>query len=163
MLGSRMAESENAIDTAGSVSRILDGRSYLFRGDDRYRGGPVGCALGAEADAAEIQSFADHVLRKESNRSSRYASFTTETRIARRFTTAPDNRFVRKAELAALRALESQGTIRIWDADQVYDSLNTGPRKFAKQSADVRAAMRKNSELLIEGQVLQGVLEPTQD
>jgi hypothetical protein len=148
-----MAESENPVDTEVPVSRILEERHYLFRGDDRYQGGPVGRSLGAEADAVDIQDFADHVLRKESSRSSRFTSFTTETRLARRFTTATDLRFVRKAELAALRSLESQGTIRIWDADQVYEALKEGPRKLAKQAADVRAAMRRNSELLIEGQI----------
>ena len=58
-------------------------RKYIFRGDDNYRGGPVGRALGAEADAADIQNIADHVLRKESNLSSRYTSFTEGAAVAR--------------------------------------------------------------------------------
>ena len=135
-------------------------RSYVFRGDDDYRGGPVGRALGAEADAADIQNFADHVLRKESNRSSRYVSFTEEVKVARRFASASDNRYVRKADVAALRDLELQGVIRIWDADEVHAALNEGPRKLAKQASDVRAAMRRNGESLIEGRIPEGVLEP---
>jgi hypothetical protein len=143
-----------------SVASAEGKRNYVFRGDDNYRGGPVGRALGAEADAADIQNFADHVLRKESNLSSRYTSFTEETKVARKFTLAFDNRYVRKAEMARLRELQSQGTIRIWDSDQVYDALRQGPRKLARQAADVRTAMRRNSELLIEGQIPADVLEP---
>jgi hypothetical protein len=74
-------------------------RTYVFRGDDAYQGGPVGRALGAQADEADIQNFADHVLRKESNRASRYVSFTGEVKVARRFTSAPDNRNICKAEM----------------------------------------------------------------
>lgn len=86
-------------------------RRYLFRGDDNYRGGPVGLAFGSEADAADIQNFADHVLRKESSRTSRYVSFTEEVRVARRFTSAADDRRVRKVEAARLRELMAQGII----------------------------------------------------
>jgi len=32
-------------------------------------------------------------------------------------------------------------------------------KKLAKQAADVRTAMRRNSEILIEGQIPAGVLE----
>jgi hypothetical protein len=135
--------------------------SHIFRGDDNYRGGPVGRAFGADADAADIQNFADHVLRKESNRSSRYVSFTKEVKIARKFTSALDNRYVSKADLVVLRQLEANGIIRIWDADQVYSALREGPKKLAKQASDVRTAMRRNSELLIEGQIPAGTLEPT--
>jgi len=115
--------------------------------------------LGGEADAADIQNFADHVLRKESNRTSRYVSFTKEIKVARRFTSAADNRYVSKADLAALRELEAQGVIRIWDPDQVQAALMAGPRKLAKQASDVRAAMKRNSEILVEGQIPAGVLE----
>ena len=101
------------------------------------------------------------MLRKESNLTSRYTSFTEEVKVARRFTSASDNRYVSKAALAALRELEAQGVIRIWDPDQVDAALSAGPKKFAKQAADVRAAMIRNSEILIEGQIPAGILEQT--
>ncbi len=78
-------------------------------------------------------------------------------------TTASDNRFVRKAELTALRALEAKGEIRIWDPEPVAAALAAGPRKLAKRAADVRAAMVRNSESLIEGQIPGGVLSPTNE
>jgi hypothetical protein len=136
-------------------------RNYLFRGDDNYRSGTVGRALAVEADAADIQNFADHVLRKESTLTSRYTSFTEEVKIARKFTSTADNRHVSKAEMTALRELEAQGVIRIWDANQVYKALKAGPKKLAKQASDVRAAMIRNREILIEGQIPVGILEPT--
>jgi hypothetical protein len=61
--------------------------------------------------------------------------------------------------LAGLKALEARGVIRMWDADQVHEVLANGPRKLAKQAADVRAAMKRNHEVLIEGQIPAGVLE----
>ena len=136
-------------------------RSYLFRGDDNYRSGPVGRSLGEEADGVNIQDFADHVLRKESSRTSRYTSFTTETKIARRFTSATDNKYVCKVEVVRMLELEAQGLIKIWVPDNVYEALKQGPRKLARQAADVRAAMRRNCEILVEGQIPAGVLERT--
>lgn len=134
---------------------------FVFRGDDNYLAGSVGLSLGVEADAAEIQDFAEHVLRKESHRTSRYTSFTTETKIARKFTCASDNRYVRKTETIVLRGLEAQGVIKVWESEQVYAVLRQGSKKLAKQAADVRAAMRKNREVLIEGQIPEAVLQPT--
>jgi hypothetical protein len=141
-----------------TIANLPGSARYLFREDDHYRGGQVGRALGPDADAADIQSFPDHVLRKESRLTSRFISFTTEMKIARKFTSAGDDRAIRKVESAKLRILESQGIIRIWDPNQVFDAMKVGPKKLAKQAADVRAAMRRNSEILIEGQIPAEVL-----
>jgi hypothetical protein len=157
----RVAEESPEGTTAEADGNHAKARNFLFRGDDNYRGGPAGRALGAEADTADIQNFADHVLRKESNRTSRYTSFTQELKVARKFTSASDNRYVSKADIAALRELETQGQIRIWDPDQVEAALREGPRKLPKQAADVRAAMRRNSEILVEGRIPVGILERT--
>jgi hypothetical protein len=81
-------------------------------------------------------------------------------KIAIKFTKAADVRRVSKAELTKLRNLESQGTIRIWNPDQVFDAAQNSPRKLARQAGDVRAAMRRNSEILIEGQIPPGILIP---
>lgn len=160
----KAAAAEEHVAQAGGTDTNADAakkRNYVFRGDDNYRGGPVGRALGVEADGADIQNFADHVLRKESNRTSRYSSFTEEVTVARKFTSASDNRYVSKADMTSLRELEAQGVIRIWDPDQVHVVLREGPRKLAMQASDVRAAMRRNSEILVEGQIPAGILERT--
>lgn len=146
-------------DAAAHTKKKQHETKYVFRGDDDYRGGSVGHVFGEEADSADIQNFADHVLRKESNKTSRYVSFTTDTKIARKFTSAADNHNVRKVEMATLRELESQGAIKIWKPDQVYDALKCGPKKLAKQAGDVRTAMRRNREILIEGQIPAEVLQ----
>jgi hypothetical protein len=151
---------EKLADSGDAGSNGPDGGKYVFRGDDNYRGGPVGRTLGDEADAANIQDAADHVLRKESHRSSRYTSFTTELKVARRFTSAVDNRHVSKVELARLRELETEGRLAIWDPERTYEALRQGARKLARQAADVRASMRRNSEILIEGQIPPEFLGP---
>lgn len=63
--------------------------------------------------------------------------------------------------MSDLRKLESCGVIRIFDADQVHAILSAAPGKLARQAADVRAAMRRNREILIEGQIPAGILQPT--
>jgi hypothetical protein len=144
-----------------AVEAVASGKArFVFRGDDNYRGGPLGLPLGAEADTADIQDFAEHVLRKESQRTSRYTSFTTEMKIARKFTSAPDNRYVNKAAMVVLRQFEEQGVLKIWDAEQVFTTLSQSHKKLARQAADVRAVMRKNREILLEGRIPDGVLQP---
>lgn len=144
-----------------TVDTVTDTRTYFFRGDDRYTGGYVGRALGTHADAADIQNPADHVLRKESSRSSRFTSFSLEVAVARKFTSASDNRCVIKVKVSSLEELESQGILRILNADRVFEILREGPRKYAKQAADVRTAMLRNCEILIEGQIPAELLERT--
>lgn len=133
--------------------------SFYFRGDSAYRGGPIGRALGEEADSADIQDCADHVLRKESRRTSRFSSFTTEVAVARKFTAAMDNRDVHKVSVAELRQLQSTGSIRIFSPEIVYNELLAAGCKLARQAADVRAAMLRNKELLIEGQIPAVVIQ----
>ena len=147
-------ESSESSDGAAGPTDRTGSRTYIFRGDESYRGGTIGRDLGPEADEADIQDFATHVLRKDSSRSSRFTSFTTELKIARSiFTSANDNRFVVKLELSSLRELESKGRLNIWEPDLVFERLSQSPGKMAKRAADVRTAMRRNREVLIEGQV----------
>ena len=146
-------------DREGLIATDSDAGRYLFRADHRDRVGPVGRPLGPEADAADIQNLANHVLRKESRLSSRFRSSTTDVKIARKVASAPEGRFIRKAELAKLRALEAQGVIRLWDPDQVFEGMRDGPRKLAKQAADVRAATRRNRRVFKEGQTVPVVID----
>ena len=53
--GERGQPVENSTESEGLVTPDLTSGAYLFRGDDHYRGGPVGKALGVEADGADIQ------------------------------------------------------------------------------------------------------------
>jgi hypothetical protein len=140
---------------------MMSDTTYVFRGDDGYSGGPIGLTIGEQADAADIQTLADHVLRKESTKSSRYSSFTTVFKIARKFTSRCDNKNVIKVALKTLRELEAEGTVRVWDPDQVFAALKQQSVKLARQAGDVRAAMRRNREILVEGQIPSSSVERT--
>ncbi len=140
------------------AGRFSEDRKYIFRGDDSFKGGTIGRAFGPEADEADIQDFAEHVLRKETSRNSRYVSFTEEIKIARRFTSAADNQHLVKVTMARLRELETAGQIRIWNPDQVFAALRAGPKKLARRAFDTQTAMKRNSEILIEGLIPADVL-----
>jgi hypothetical protein len=90
------------------VTSKEDSPAYLFRGDENYAGGPVGSARGsAEAQVADIQNPADHVLRKRPGQGSIYTSFTEKVDAAERF--AGERKFIMKVAVAILRELESEG------------------------------------------------------
>jgi hypothetical protein len=134
--------------------------SYLFRGDAGYAGGPVGLPLDSpEARAADIQDPADHVLRKASARTSIFVSFTTKLAVADRF--GGDRRSVLKVAVVALQQLESAGTIRMWTPEATWASLRQAGKKAAKHATATRDAMRRNAEVLIEGQIPEDVIHPT--
>jgi hypothetical protein len=63
----------------------------------------VGIPL-AQASTAEIQTFYEHVLKKE-GQTSRYTSFTTSTRVASRFAGPGGMRHVKKAHISELEKL----------------------------------------------------------
>ncbi len=154
----RLPERRGVLSLFGDNARKEAGGRYLFRADDNYSGGSVGRALGAEADGADIQTFADHVLRNESRMTSRFTSFTTETGAAARFSKATDLRNLSKARLDQLKELEAAGTIRIHTAESVYDAMRAGPKKMRNEASAVRDAMRRNAEVLIEGKIPEGIL-----
>jgi hypothetical protein len=132
--------------------------SFLFRADDDYHMGyPVGFELGSEdAQQAKIQSPLEHVLEKETGDTSIYVSFSTAIRIpqgggAIKFT---KNNKILKVALEALQQLESEGKIRIYTPEQVAEILRQNPqKKISKQANNVKAAMEKNGEILVEGQI----------
>ena len=160
-LSKKNGHKENSVAVSSSdPAEISSGdRKYVFRGDDNFRGGTIGTPFGAEADEADIQDWAEHVLRKESSRTSRYVSFTEEIKVARRFTAAADNQHVVKVAMARLRELETTGQIRVWKPDQVFAELRAGPKKLARRAFDTQTAMKRNSEILIEGLIPAEILE----
>lgn len=132
--------------------------SYLFRADDNYSmGDPIGFELGSEdAKNAEVQNPKEHVLDKESGQTSRYVSFSTAISFRggggpKRFT--KKNKIL-KVTLEALQKLEAEGSIRIYTPEQVAEMVRQNPKKkISRQANDIEAAMEKNGEILIEGQI----------
>jgi hypothetical protein len=132
--------------------------SYLFRADDNYKiGDPVGLELDSEeATTADIQDPLDHVLNKESGQTSRYVSFSSAITIPggggpKKFT--KKNKIL-KAAWEAVQQLASDGKIRIYTPEQVAEMIRNNPKKkISKQANNVKVAMEKNGEILVEGQI----------
>lgn len=132
--------------------------SYLFRADDNYKiGNPVGFELDSEeAIAAEIQNPWVHVLDKESIQTSRYISFSTAIAIKGG---GGSQKFTKKNKIfqvswEALQQLETDGKIRIYTPEDVAEIIReSSKKKIRKKANDVKAAMEKNGEILIEGQI----------
>ncbi|NJO60860.1 MAG: hypothetical protein HC836_22165 [Richelia sp. RM2_1_2] len=149
---------EKKIDKASSSEP-----SYLFRADDNYKiGNPVGFKLDSEeAIAADIQNPWVHVLDKESVQTSRYISFSTAITIqggggSLKFT---KNNKIFKVPWKALQQLKTEGKIRIYTPEDVAEIINQHPKKKVRRKAnDVKAAMEKNGEIIIEGQIPGNVI-----
>jgi hypothetical protein len=139
--------------------------SFLFRADDDYKtGNPVGFELGSEgAQQADIQNPLEHVLDKEAGDTSIYVSFSTAIKIpggggAIKFT--KKNKIL-KVAWEALKQLETEGKIRIYTPEQVAELVRQNPKKkMSKQANNVKAAMEKNGEILIEGQIPGELIVP---
>ncbi len=126
--------------------------AFLFRGDEYYAGGPVGVPLNSEESRiADIQTPADHVLRKRAGRSSIYTSFTKKVDVAARF--AGEGKLIMKVAVAILRQLESEGKIRLWGPGDARQWLREAGKKSAKHASATRDAMKRNAEILVEGQI----------
>ena len=132
--------------------------SYLFRADDNYKiGNSIGFELDSEeAIAADIQNPWVHVLDKESTQTSRYISFSSAIAIkggggSQKFT--KKNKII-KVLWEVLQQLKTNGKIRIYTPEDVAEIISQHPKKKIRRKAnDVKAAMEKNGEILIEGQI----------
>jgi len=127
------------IDPYGLVS------SFLYRGDNSYKGGNVGLPLGSEAD---IMTPWEHVRRESNGETSIFTSFSEERSIAKVFGN------VSKVSLADLKHLEAEGKIKIHTPDSVAEAMkNSGIKKLANDANNIMRIMQNNSEILIEGTI----------
>jgi hypothetical protein len=110
-----------------------------------------------EAQAADIQTPMDHVLRKESRKSSIFTSFTIKVAVAERF--AGEKKSIVKVAMGILGRLEAEGKIRLWAAEDAYRWLREAGTKLAKHASATRDAMRRNAEILVEGQIPGEVIQ----
>jgi len=63
--------------------------------------------------------------------------------------------------LEALKQLEAEGKIRIYSPEQVAELIRQNPKKkISKQANNVKGAMEKNGEILIEGQIPSEFIVP---
>ena len=132
--------------------------SYLYRADDNYKNGDsIGFELDSEeAIEADIQNPMDHVFNKESGQTSRYISFSNAISVkgsggAKKFT---KNNKIFKVSTEALQELEAEGKIRIYSYEQAAEIIRQNPKKKINREANnIKTAMEKNGEILIEGQI----------
>jgi hypothetical protein len=132
-------------------------RSYLFRADDRYI---LGDSIGFELDSntaqnAEIQTPWVHVLDKEPGQTSRFVSFSDRINLpsggAQKFSKKGK---ILKVSLEAVQELENRGKLRTYTPTQVAERMDQDPKKkIRKQANNVKEAMEKNGEILVEGQI----------
>lgn len=137
------------VDKASSLASY-----FTFRGDDYYKkGSPIGFDLDSEeAQAADIQSPWEHVQDKESNQTSRFISFSLSKQGgAVKFT--KKNKIIKVAWIE-LKKLQAQGKIKIYEPEDVANLMRKhSKKKIQNQAKNVKAAMEKNGEILIEGQI----------
>ncbi len=123
------------------------GLDDVFRGDDFYKGGDMGLPLGSEAD---IMTPWEHV-RRESNQSSIFTSFSDTRASALKFTKGNN---VYKVSMDDLRRLETEGVIKIHTPESVAEAMKSHPkRKIRIDANNVKQIMEKNGEILVEGQI----------
>ena len=128
---------------------------YYFRGDVDYdirRKPPVGLPIGSSAD---IMNPYDHVMNKRSGQSSIFTSFATL--ISTKFTKGDENK-VYKVSVKELEKLQQQGIIKIYDVNNVGDLMKD---RSSRDVAHVKENMKKNNEILIEGEIPGEVMKPT--
>ena len=127
--------------------------SYLFRGDDNYNGGSVGKPLGSSAD---INTPWDHV-RKEDNKTSIFTSFATTRKSTKKFTSENN---VSKVSLSDLNNLQKEGVIKVYSSDDVAEMMKNHPdKRIRKDANNVKQIMKKNNEVLIEGEIPESVIK----
>lgn len=141
----------------GSPTTSLDPlglSNYIFRADDEYRGGSIGFPLDSDlADNADIQTPWDHVQGKEGDMTSRYTSFSEDLKSTKKF---GDNGYkVSRAEIEALEEAESIRVLRPQDVGEMMEE--EGLKK--KQIQGVLQDMKKNNEILIEGEIPADIIK----
>ena len=122
--------------------------SFLFRGDDIHSGGNIGQPIGSDAD---ITTPWQHVSDKESGQSSKFTSFSETKKASMKFTKGNN---VFKISLEDIASLQSQGKIRVLTPDDVAEQMRNHPdKKVRKKANSVRENMKRNKEILIEGEI----------
>lgn len=143
----------------------------VFRGDVGHKPGssPIGKPINPQLTNAERAQIAfEHVKQTIEPGESVFKSWSESAKIARdRFARwspkdeAGDATRVTKVSLRELLELESQGKIKIYSPDQIYELLKAyGKGNATKQANAIRTAMARNQELLIEGEIPSNLQSP---
>jgi RHS repeat-associated protein len=139
----------NWIDPFGLASNAI------FRGDDDYSGGPMGMPLGSDADIKDPKA---HVTRPSKGESSIYTSFSEEhgsdkdgSRSGALKFTEDDNVF--KVKRDDLQKLADEGKVKIITHENVGEEMDRIGGFSEKDKKNVAANMKRNKEVLVEGEI----------
>ena len=159
--GKSKKKKEKSESEASDSEDPFDGDSdgYLFRGDKNYKGGSVGVPKDREITAEDI---IDHVKQTKTGNPAK--SFSTK----RSKGTANDagaakfggENSVYKVKKKELKKLQESGDIRIITPDEAYKILKNHPDpKIQKRAGDIRQNMKRNNEVLIQGEIPSNVYQ----
>lgn len=97
-------------------------------------------------------------MRRESNQTSIFTSFSFKKNKANDFTTKGN---ISKVSMDDLKKLEADGVIKIHTPDDVASMMkNNQKKKIKKDANNVKEIMTKNDEILIEGEIPSEFIQP---
>ena len=138
-----------------AIANLENAKEFVFRGDDEYTGGGIGIPINSvEAQNADIQKPSTHVQDKENDETSIFSSFSLRRSIDRG--TKGPIFFAKKIYKVTWQALEElviTGQVKIYTPEMVAAILRKGKKKERRQAENVKAAMEKHMEVLIEGHI----------
>lgn len=158
-------------ETVNLKAEAQKAKGYLFRGDGLFQpGDDIGFELNSsEADAADIQTPWEHVQDKRPGKSSRYTSFATTLKSAKKFAEAiieeQGKKVIKKSQVFkavwdTLEQLQTQGVIRIYTSEDIKAKMSVHEEKLVRDnSKNIYKNMTKNDEVLIEGQIPGEILK----
>ncbi len=153
----RLAGGDNLYAFAPNVWNWIDpfglASNSIFRGDDQYAGGPMGLPLGSDADIKDPKA---HVTRPSKGESSIYTSFSEEHGGALKFT---EDGNVYKVKRSDLQTLADEGKIRIITHENVGAEMDRIGGFSEKDKKNVAGNMKRNMEILVEGEIPAEMLE----
>ena len=118
----------------------------LFRGDKNYKEGAIGQILESEANI----NTPWEPVRKESNQTSIFTSFSFSKKVAETFSKTN----IIKVSFEEFIQLETIGQIELYTVDDVTKMMKNHPKKKIRIDANnVKRIMAKNQEILIKGQI----------
>ena len=128
------------------------GSRYVFRGDDDYKGGPIGLPL---PDGIRAEDLVDKLRKHVHDKAGRKHGMFTSTSATEKRT----EKFGRlhKAKLSDLEKLEADGRIILLRPEDVAEVVTQ--EAGAKAGREILRRMKDNDEVLIFGEVPHGVFK----
>ena len=131
--------------------------TFLFRGDDYYKGGNIGVPISGDVDAVDV---INHIRQKKTGNpyvsfSTKQAKGTGDSRGAGFF----GNKIL-KVNTDDLKSLVDSCAVKIITPDDAYDIISAhSKKKISKDAGNIRRIMQRNNERLIQGQIPSSIIQ----